>query len=198
MVSNEEIQRSRGSIICTGSQNSNTVVADILNERQVAGDPHRLSLCGKTFNLPINYALEGDGSIRRMIDGEWRTEDNYKILFKDAPVGDSEFGGDEEPQTGHLIFSKLPHPNDPDRVAVIWAGNIGPATEAMHLVFDSGKFVTIGDLEELAHQASETPYYQIKFFVDEIHLNRKQGRHIARSLYLPRGGFVPVVQDPKR
>jgi hypothetical protein len=75
---------------------------------------------------------------------------------------------------------------------IVWAGNIGPATEAAKLVFQKKDFVSNRDLANIRDQIGDAEYYKIMFDVLDIKESKPDGRHIPGRVSCRTGSTFPL------
>ncbi len=134
---------------------------------------------GRPYRLEFAHFTDvSERTVRRMLNGKSVVEPNYQI----RDVGrrrtyDSFLERDGQPRDAYLLFSKLPHPVIRNRAVTVWAGNIGPGTEATRIVL-SEDFLGTDVGRRLEVIAGSEPYFQALFKVDQIVLDRDRGRHL--------------------
>jgi len=180
-------------IICTGSPVTNVVARKVMPTISDAGRSVIRTVSGD-FELSFVH-LEGakDSLLRRRLDRNWLEEPNHKIYDVDRNRYYSSFVDTKtrEPNTGYLLFSKLPHVMFEDQTACVWAGNIGPATEALTLIFDDDQFIGTSQLEEIYDFASKNRFFQALFVVDDVERIAHR-RHKPGAVRLVHDGLRPV------
>lgn len=189
----KDAYKTPGSIIVAGSQVSNAVSYDVLQQPQVRSDPFTLRFRNRILHLRYNFAMGGRDTLRRRLENEWKDEPNNEVLFRDHDPERSVLHDTREPATGILAFHRLPHPTRPDEVACLWTGNIGPATEATRLLFETEEYVSNSELQEILNEVAGAAYYQILFDVQAIRDDKDLGRHVPGEIQY-RPGSVHRVE----
>jgi hypothetical protein len=180
-------------LICAGSPISNNVAAEAISNNII--DSHGTI---RTANGPYQLAYvhrQGDDHdiVERFLNTTWVREANHLIVApKSGRIYGSMLDADRQPRTAYLLYSKVPHPYQSGHTAVIWAGNIGPATESVRLLFETRQYMSDQDIQNIADFANEHVYFQALFRVEDIQLSPAAGRHIATMISLEPDGLQPV------
>lgn len=180
-------------LICAGSPISNNVTAAALSNNLI--DSHgRIRTASGLYQLAYVHR-HGDNNtvVERVLNATRVREANHLIV---APDTGQEYGSmldaDRQPRTAYLLYSKVPHPYHSGHTAVIWAGNIGPATESVRLLIENSRYISDNDIRNIADFANQHVYFQALFRVEDIQFSPAAGRHIATVLRLEPGGLQPV------
>ena len=183
----------RSGLVCVGSPATNSVsnlCMDCGDTDYVRGGD------GFTYRLRYKHHTKiSERTIHRLLNDRLIIEPNYQIIDTSgrALPYECRLFRDGTPADSYLLFSKLPHPSVPNLAVAVWAGNIGPGTEAVSLLLGSDSALRNDKIDSLWNFSHEHPFFQALLKVDDIELSQEKGRHIPMSIRLIDFGSVQRI-----
>jgi hypothetical protein len=188
------------SFVCAGSPITNEVSRMVLfGGKKLTAPSFELHVRDRIFSIGFTFdpkpiTPKNKHALHRILAGRKINEPNHSIVASNKTTrykSDLTRGKEGEPKTGYILFSKLPHPFLIGTKVAIWAGNTGPATEAVRLVINSMSDADLAALEKLAQH----DYFQILWRVDDIYFDKQSARHVAGRVSLVKDDGMYVVNE---